>query len=86
MTAVSLMFCLGAGSAIRSSSTGAAARASDSRRQLCRAVTNDFQFAIASSTGASDRDAENRGRQHHARGRFLVDHEIGADAQNARTE
>ena len=51
------MFCLGAGNAIRSSSTGAATRASDSRRQLCRAVTKDFQFAIASSTGASDRDA-----------------------------
>ena len=27
---------------------------------------------------------QNRGRQHHARGRLLVDHEIGADAQNPR--
>ena len=35
--------------------SGAATRASDSRRQLCRAVTNGCQFAIASSTGASAR-------------------------------
>ena len=58
MTAVSLIRCLGAGSAIRSSSTGTATRASDRRTQLCRAVTNDFQFAITSSTGASERETK----------------------------
>ena len=45
---------LGAGSAIRSSSTGAATRASESRCQLCPRgdEDDDCSFAIASSTGA----------------------------------
>ena len=45
----------GGGNAIHSCSVGTAIKASDKRRQLWRAVTNAFQFAIASSTGASAR-------------------------------
>ena len=55
--AVSLRLRAGAGSAMRSSSGGTTANTSDSRSQPCRAVTNAFQFAIASSTGASARAA-----------------------------
>jgi hypothetical protein len=55
VTAVSLRLRAGAGSAMRSSSTGTALKASDRRSQLWRAVTKDFQLAIASSIGASAR-------------------------------